>query len=97
MYNDFNVYKYDFTDLKNKKMIEFNDDVYHANPLLYNENDKPHPYRKRWTSKFIWENDKDKIDLAKKYGFDVLTIWESDYKKDKEKVLQDCLKFLGLD
>jgi hypothetical protein len=26
--------------------------------------------------------------------FDVLVIWDSEYKKDKEKVIKKCLKFL---
>ena len=44
-------YFYDFTDLNQRKMIEFNGDVFHANPNIFNETDTPHPYYKNLTSK----------------------------------------------
>lgn len=84
---------YDFTDTLNKKIIEFNGDVYHGNPLLFKEDDRPHPF-KDVTSKEIWEKDRIKIELANSHGFDVLVIWESEYKKDKENTIKRCLEFL---
>ena len=27
-------------------------------------------------------------------GYEVLVIWDSEYKKDKEKVIQKCINFL---
>ena len=32
--------------------------------------------------------------LAEQRGYKVLTIWDSDYKKDKVSVLEKCLEFL---
>lgn len=84
---------YDFTDTLNKKIIEFNGDVYHGNPLLFTESDRPHPFRDV-TSKELWEKDRIKIELAKSHGFEVLVIWESEYKKDKELTVKRCLDFL---
>jgi hypothetical protein len=87
---------YDFTDIKNKKIIEYNGDQYHGNPAIYNDNDLPHPYNKSkgFTAKCLWEKDKIKVDIAKNKGFDVLIVWESEYKKDREGTIKKCINFL---
>lgn len=90
------VYLYDFTDLKNNKIIEYNGDLYHANPNMYESRDNPHPFRKWITAQDIWDNDENKLELAKENGFDVLVIWDSEYKNDKEKTLKRCLEFLKI-
>jgi hypothetical protein len=89
---------YDFVDLNNKKIIEFNGDLYHANPNIYEENDYPHPYYKNNGPSALetWNKDKLKIDIAKENGFDVLVVWDSEYRKDKNKVIEKCLNFLGI-
>lgn len=69
--------------------------MYHANPKKYKETDTPHPYRKNKTSQEIWESDKIKIKTAEDNGFEILTIWDSEYRwGNKEKVIKKCLKFL---
>lgn len=87
-------FQYDYTDLERKKIIEYNGDMYHANPKIYESKDTPHPFRKWLTSKDIWEYDEEKINAAKENGFKVLVIWDSDYRKNPEKILQECLDFL---
>ena len=49
-----------------------------------------------YTNKEIWKKDSIKKDIAELYGFDVLAIWDSDYKKDKIKILKKCLDFLKI-
>jgi len=89
------VYIYDFIDVINKKIIEYNGDMYHANPKKYKKDDKPHPYRKTKTSSEIWESDKNKLTAAENNGYKVLVIWDSEYRwGNKEKVIKKCLKFL---
>lgn len=89
------VYIYDFVDMTNKKIIEYNGDMYHANPKKYKKTDTPHPYRKNKTSLEIWESDKNKLTTAKNNGYEVLVIWDSEYRwGNKEKVIKKCLKFL---
>jgi hypothetical protein len=89
------VYIYDFIDVINKKIIEYNGDMYHANPKKYKKTDTPHPYRKNKTSLEIWELDKNKLTTAKNNGYDVLVIWDSEYRwGSKEKVIKKCIKFL---
>ncbi len=91
-------YSYDFTDKERKKMIEYNGDQYHANPLLYTENDEPNPFRKgdMFKSSEIWKRDQRKIEVANQNGFEVLTIWDSEFKKNSKEVIQRCREFLGL-
>ena len=95
--NTKSFYLYDFTDTFNKKIIEYNGDQFHANPNKYKPDDMPHPYHKKegYTSKEIWEKDRIKIDLASKNGYDVLIIWDSEYKKFPEKTLQKCIDFIN--
>jgi len=89
------IWIFDFTDIENKKIIEFNGDVYHANPIKFNENDYPHPFRKTKTSKEIWQKDDEKIKSAEENGFKVLVIWDSEFKKNKKETINKCLNFLN--
>lgn len=94
------VWLYDFTDLKNKKIIEYHGDVYHANPKLYEANDRPHPFRRGKLASDIWKKDKLKLSVAKENGFDVLYIWDSEYSgvgvDKKNEVLKKCIEFLNV-
>ena len=79
------------TELSNK-IIEFNGDFWHMNPSIYDEN-----YFNKISkiyAKDKWEIDKIKIECARKNGYDVLIVWEHDYRKDKENTIQKCLNFL---
>jgi very-short-patch-repair endonuclease len=88
-----NSFGYDFTDSINNKIIEFNGDYWHMNPDKYSKDD--FNKNKKMKAEEIWEYDKYKIDLAKDCGYDVLVIWENDYRKEPQKVLQECIKFLN--
>jgi|688.fasta_scaffold00011_111 hypothetical protein len=94
--NSNGFYRYDFTDLKNKKIIEYNGDVYHANPEIYNETDTPNPFRKYLSAQEIWEKDGNKKNIANEHGFELLVVWDSEYKKNKESVINKCKNFLNL-
>lgn len=84
---------YDFT--YGKKIIEFNGDFWHMNPVKY----KSDYFNKRTnkTAQQKWKEDKEKIDLAKNNGYQVLIIWETDYVRDKNKVIDLCLQYLKQD
>ena len=62
---------------------------------MFQRKEKPNQYRKNLKAQEIWDNDKIKLNECKNNGYDVLVIWEDDYKDDKEGVLQKCLDFLG--
>ena len=90
---------YDFTDTINKKIIEYNGDMYHANPSKYLSDDNPHPFRKELKSHEIWKKDREKISVAKENGFDVLIVWDSEIrsvsKQKREEIIKKCIEFLN--
>lgn len=88
------VFYVDFLDKEAKKIIEFNGDIWHGNPKIFNENDFPNPYKKNKKAFEIWEDDSKRYKFYNKLGYKVLIVWESDYIKNKESVLEECLKFL---
>jgi len=90
------VWIYDFVDLPNKKIIEYNGDEYHANPEMFESDEYPHPFRKNVTAAEIWEKDRKKLEVAREEGFEVITIWDSEYRKSKKDTLDRCLSFLKL-
>jgi len=84
---------YDFV-YKNK-IIEFNGDYWHCNPKIYKSDFLN--LRKQMYAYEIWNYDKIKIYKAKNEGYEVLIIWENEYKQNKEKVIQQCINFLKND
>lgn len=93
---DGGIWLYDFVDINKKKIIEYNGDIYHANPFKYASIDKPHPFNKNITAGELWIKDFNKIKIAKANGYDVLVVWDSAYKKQKVDILNKCLNFLNL-
>jgi hypothetical protein len=90
--NSKRTYKYDFTYLPTKKIIEFNGDYWHCNLELY-ENKYYHKI-KDMNAQQIWDYDNTKISLAKKYGYDVLVIWEKEYRNNPEEIVNKCINFI---
>ena len=84
------AFAYDFT-YKNK-IIEFQGDYWHCNPLLYDENF--YNKVKQQTAKEIWNFDELKKQCANFYGYDVLYIWESEYNNNPEETVKKCIEFL---
>jgi hypothetical protein len=84
-------YIYDFC-YKNK-IIEFNGDFWHANPSIYESSNEINNFLKLSVEQ-IWEKDKIKNNFAKNKGYDVLVIWERDYKNNPEKEIEKCLNFI---
>jgi len=89
------AYSYDFTlNLRDRKrIIEFNGDYWHCNPLFY-EADHFNS-SKQMTAIEIWNYDKEKIELAKRKGYKVHVVWESDWKTSHDAVILHCLDFLN--
>lgn len=85
-----NVYVY---DLRYKdKIIEFNGDYYHCNPLIYSAD--YYNRKKEMYAEDIWKLDNIKINSAKKAGFKVLIIWQKEFINNPESIIIKCLKFL---
>lgn len=96
---DGGFYFYDFVDENKKLIIEYNGDMYHANPNKFKGDDTPHPFRKNISSKEIWIKDGMKIKLAEELGYKLLIIWDSEYRykgfQNKEKIIERCINFLS--
>jgi hypothetical protein len=92
-------FSYDFVDINRKKIIEYNGDNYHANPNRFSENDYPHPFNKKlgFSSKEIWNRDNQKKLVAESKGFEILVIWDSEFKKNKSEIIHKCLHFLEIE
>ena len=43
----------------------------------------------------IWEADAAKIALAEQHGYKVKVVWESEYKKNPQKVVEECIRWLN--
>ena len=84
---------YDLTHARTKKIIEFNGDYWHANPLKYSANESFSMKGGR-SAQQIWEADQKKIALAEENGYQVKVVWESEYKKDPDKVVKECAEWL---
>lgn len=87
-------YYFDFVDNTTKRVIEFNGDIYHANPSIYTAEDRPNPFRQDLTSADIWMLDTIKHNAIINRGYEILTIWEKDFITDNNDVIKRCKLFL---
>jgi hypothetical protein len=78
--------------MANKKIIEYNGDFWHANPNIYPPN-FINP-RTKINAVDKWEIDRIKLQYAQDQGYEVLVVWESDFKKNKEEIIKQCIQFL---
>ena len=85
------LYRVDY--VLNKKIIEFNGDFWHANPILYEKSDivRKNPIQ---TADEIWENDARRIQSLEKLGYQVKVVWEHDYRANPQKIVCECIEFL---
>ena len=61
--------------------VEFNGDIWHANPKLYKNEECIHPFNKTLTCAEIQNYDKLRYEILKsEYNIDTLVIWEADLK-----------------
>jgi len=74
-------------------LIEFNGDYWHCNPKRYKAN--YFNIKKNMTAKQIWALDESKEQLAKEKGYEFLTIWESDYRKNHKIILRKIIQKNG--
>jgi hypothetical protein len=73
-------YIVDGIDLENKIVYEFNGDYWHGNPSFYDKNDYNESAHKTFGK--LYENTLKKEKILKSYGYEVVSIWESEYYKN---------------
>lgn len=89
------IYLYDFTIPDIKFAIEFNGDFYHANPIYYTADDTINPNGINILAKDIWERDRIKVKALEDHGFMVHIVWEHDYRKNPEEVVDKCVELIN--
>lgn len=72
------------------KLIEYNGSYWHADPRLYEKDAEV----RKIAAQQVWEKDRSKIEAAKSHGYQVLVIWERDFKQDKQREIEKCMNFL---
>lgn len=78
-------------DIKHKDcVIEFNGDYWHANPQIYQES----TIIRGKSAKEIQDRDYKKLQTAKDMGLRTLTIWESEFKLDKEETIRKVIEWM---
>lgn len=65
--------------IEGKLLIELQGNYYHANPKYYNADDVFIRGSKKITAKQIWNNDKEKFDLANNSTYAFIFFWEDDF------------------
>ena len=76
----------------NNKIIEYFGDYWHMNPSIhdrksYNKTIKSYAHE-------IWTKDQERIDDLKSLGYEILIVWERDYKANPESSLAQIKEFL---
>lgn len=78
-------------DIKHKNcIIEFNGDYWHANPNFYHSNAI---IRGKLASEIV-NRDKIKMQAAENFGFRQMTVWEFDYKQNKQQTIDKVIKWM---
>lgn len=88
------LYCYDILLTGTKKLIEVNGDYWHGNPSIYKSTD----LIMKGSSKEItvgekWKADSEKLAAATQAGYEVLIVWEKDWKTEKKATLQRILDY----
>lgn len=96
LYENYSLFNYDFVDRKQMKIIEFNGDIFHANPNIYAPWDIPNPHRPQLSAEQIWMQDLHKKEIAEKNGYEYFIVWEYQHRIEPKIVFKNCLEFLNL-
>lgn len=71
-------------------VYEFYGDIWHGNPEKFKANEKCNPYHKK-TAGQLFQQTIDKETKIKKLGYNLVTIWESEYDKQFKKLTSRIL------
>lgn len=94
-YTPIKCFKLDFYDKTKNLVIEFLGDYWHANPAKYKSDDIINRHGTYTNVNLIWEADKfRKNNICEQLNNPIyIEIWESDWNKNPEKVINDILKY----
>lgn len=75
-------YNVDGFDPTTNTVYEFNGDYWHGNPKIYNTNELNRCNKKTFGQ--LYEKTKNKENALKNAGYKIISIWESDFKKNED-------------
>ena len=79
-----------------QKLIEFHGDYWHANPSKYKPEDIIITRRTGpTTAKDIWETDSQRAASLSSLGYQLLIVWEHDFKTNPQETIEKCKAFLN--
>lgn len=84
----------DCISLRDRVIIELFGDYWHGNPEKYAPEDK---VAHNSLAKDVWEHDGNRIASLENLGYQVIIIWESEYKKDKASIINELSAYLNWD
>lgn len=76
---------FDMGSINDKKLIKFYGTYWHQDPRFYKPSDK----LKTKPAEQIWLHDEKKRNCAKELGYDVYIIWESDWYKSSQPIIDE--------
>lgn len=76
------------------KVIEFYGDYWHANPAIVAPMTIVKFRHKQILADEIWERDAKRLEFIKSKGYEVKIVWESDFRKNPEQVVKECIEWL---
>lgn len=76
------------------KVIEFYGDYWHANPAIVSRTTRVKFRHKEMLAESIWERDANRLEFIKSKGYEVKIVWESDFRKNPEQVVKECIEWL---
>jgi G:T-mismatch repair DNA endonuclease (very short patch repair protein) len=78
----------------NKKIIEFYGDYWHCNPNLYDPGKIVRRGNKKYRASSIWKIDAWREKILKDSGYEVMIVWENEYNRDPEEIVNKCYNYL---
>jgi G:T-mismatch repair DNA endonuclease (very short patch repair protein) len=82
---------FDFGNKEKKKLIEFYGTYWHTDPRVYN--DDFYHLQRRLTAKQIKSRDQAKRTYAQNSGYDIFVLWEYDWKRNKDMIIENLKRF----
>lgn len=90
--NNKGIIRIDFTNTTKNFCVEFHGDYWHANPLIYEENEMisfPKNIKKRAGD--VWILDQTRMEHIRRRGFRVFVVWESEYKLNRQECIANLI------
>ena len=78
---------------KQKIIIEFYGDFWHFNPKYYSHDD--YNIKIKMNAQEMWDKDKKRLNRIHKLGYKTYIVWQDEYKKNKQLVIDNIKKFIN--